>query len=137
MSIKFDISLLKAIVIVPTLVGCVILILYASQYRNINLNEYVIHLRRGRFQREGTGGHVVPIPLIDKVIVVPTGKTGSVVQQITYEEGTIQIETGPPLDYILLPARSNHPLEQYMEGDQVTIIEFVNDVCVVESESFN
>lgn len=137
MSIKFDISMLKAIVLIPTLVGCFILILYASQYRKFNLNEYVIHLRRGRFQREGTGGYAVPIPLIDRVIVIPTGKTGSVVQQITYEEGTIQIETGPPLNYILLPARSDHPLEGFLEGDQVTIIEFVDDICVVEAESVN
>ena len=45
---------------------------YVSRYRKYKTNEYVIHFRRGKIKRAGTGGTVVLWPIFDEVIVIPT-----------------------------------------------------------------
>lgn len=48
------------------------IIFYVSRYRKYKTNEYVIHFRRGKVKRAGTGGTVVLWPVFDEVIVIPT-----------------------------------------------------------------
>ncbi|MHA1974208.1 MAG: SPFH domain-containing protein [Candidatus Hodarchaeales archaeon] len=45
---------------------------YVSRYRKYKTNEYVIHFRRGKVKRAGTGGTVFLWPIFDEVIVIPT-----------------------------------------------------------------
>jgi len=45
---------------------------FVSRYRKFKTNEYVIHFRRGKVKRAGTGGTVVLWPIFDEVIVIPT-----------------------------------------------------------------
>ena len=45
---------------------------FVSRYRKYKTNEYVIHFRRGKVKRAGTGGTVVLWPIFDEVIVIPT-----------------------------------------------------------------
>ena len=45
---------------------------FISRYRKYKTNEYVIHFRRGKVKRAGTGGTVVLWPIFDEVIVIPT-----------------------------------------------------------------
>ena len=45
---------------------------FVSRYRKYKTNEYVIHFRRGKVKRAGTGGTVVLWPVFDEVIVIPT-----------------------------------------------------------------
>ncbi|MFX0085677.1 MAG: SPFH domain-containing protein [Candidatus Hodarchaeota archaeon] len=45
---------------------------YVSRYRKYKTNEYVIHFRRGKIKRAGTGGTVVLWPVFDEVVVIPT-----------------------------------------------------------------
>ena len=47
-------------------------IFFVSRYRKYKTNEYVIHFRRGKVKRAGTGGTVVLWPIFDEVIVIPT-----------------------------------------------------------------
>jgi regulator of protease activity HflC (stomatin/prohibitin superfamily) len=58
-------------------VGVFILILmfilfFVSRYRKYKTNEYVIHFRRGKVKRAGTGGTVILLPILDEVVVIPT-----------------------------------------------------------------
>ncbi len=48
------------------------LLFYISRYRKYKTNEYVIHFRRGKVKRAGTGGTVILWPVFDEVIVIPT-----------------------------------------------------------------
>ncbi|MFX0173337.1 MAG: SPFH domain-containing protein [Candidatus Hodarchaeota archaeon] len=48
------------------------ILFYVSRYRKYKTNEYVIHFRRGKVKRAGTGGTVVLWPIFDEVIVIPT-----------------------------------------------------------------
>ncbi len=45
---------------------------FISRYRKYKTNEYVIHFRRGKVKRAGTGGTVVLWPIFDEIIVIPT-----------------------------------------------------------------
>ena len=45
---------------------------FVSRYRKYKTNEYVIHFRRGKVKRAGTGGTVVLWPIFDEIIVIPT-----------------------------------------------------------------
>lgn len=47
-------------------------IFFVSRYRKYKTNEYVIHFRRGKVKRAGTGGTVVLWPVFDEVVVIPT-----------------------------------------------------------------
>jgi len=48
------------------------IIFFVSRYRKYKTNEYVIHFRRGKVKRAGTGGTVVLWPIFDEVVVIPT-----------------------------------------------------------------
>jgi regulator of protease activity HflC (stomatin/prohibitin superfamily) len=48
------------------------ILFYVSRYRKYKTNEYVIHFRRGKIKRAGTGGTVVLWPIFDEVVVIPT-----------------------------------------------------------------
>ena len=48
------------------------ILFFVSRYRKYKTNEYVIHFRRGKVKRAGTGGTVVLWPIFDEVIVIPT-----------------------------------------------------------------
>ena len=58
------------ILIVVTIV--LIALFFASRYRKFKTNEYVIFLRGGKVKSAGRGGHVIKLPLIDEIIVIPT-----------------------------------------------------------------
>lgn len=45
---------------------------YISRFKKFKTNEYVIHFRRGRVKRAGTGGVVILWPVLDEVVVIPT-----------------------------------------------------------------
>ncbi|NHJ02438.1 MAG: hypothetical protein EAX86_09910 [Candidatus Heimdallarchaeota archaeon] len=64
-------SLWLAFVLVFVLV-LMFIIFYVSRYRKYKTNEYVIHFRRGKIKRAGTGGTVILWPIFDEVIVIPT-----------------------------------------------------------------
>ena len=49
-----------------------LIMFYVSRYRKYKTNEFVIHFRRGKIKRAGTGGTVVLWPIFDEVIVIPT-----------------------------------------------------------------
>ncbi|MHA1475040.1 MAG: SPFH domain-containing protein [Promethearchaeota archaeon] len=49
-----------------------IALFFASRYRKFKTNEYVIFLRGGKVKSAGRGGHVIKLPLIDEIIVIPT-----------------------------------------------------------------
>ncbi|MHA1561948.1 MAG: SPFH domain-containing protein, partial [Promethearchaeota archaeon] len=57
-------------IIVVTIV--LIALFFASRYRKFKTNEYVIFLRGGKVKSAGRGGHVIKLPLIDEIIVIPT-----------------------------------------------------------------
>ena len=48
------------------------ILFFVSRYRKYKTNEYVIHFRRGKVKRAGTGGTVILWPVFDEVIVIPT-----------------------------------------------------------------
>jgi regulator of protease activity HflC (stomatin/prohibitin superfamily) len=58
------------IILVVTIV--LIALFFASRYRKFKTNEYVIFLRGGKVKSAGRGGHVIKLPLIDEIIVIPT-----------------------------------------------------------------
>ncbi len=58
------------IIIVVTIV--LIALFFANRYRKFKTNEYVIFLRGGKVKSAGRGGHVIKLPLIDEIIVIPT-----------------------------------------------------------------
>ncbi len=64
-------SLWFAFVLIFVLV-LMFVIFYVSRYRKYKTNEYVIHFRRGKVKRAGTGGTVILWPIFDEVIVIPT-----------------------------------------------------------------
>lgn len=47
-------------------------IFYISRFKKFKTNEYVIHFRRGKIKRAGTGGTVILWPVFDEVVVIPT-----------------------------------------------------------------
>ncbi|MFX0015446.1 MAG: SPFH domain-containing protein [Promethearchaeota archaeon] len=49
-----------------------IIIFYVSRFKKFKTNEYVIHFRRGKVKRAGTGGTVILWPVFDEVVVIPT-----------------------------------------------------------------
>ncbi len=49
-----------------------LIMFYVSRYRKYKTNEFVIHFRRGKIKRAGTGGTVVLWPIFDEVVVIPT-----------------------------------------------------------------
>lgn len=53
-------------------IGLLFIIFYMSRFHKFKTNEYVIHFRRGRVKRAGTGGTVFLLPVFDEVIVIPT-----------------------------------------------------------------
>ncbi|MHA2225761.1 MAG: SPFH domain-containing protein [Candidatus Hodarchaeales archaeon] len=48
------------------------IIFYISRFKKFKTNEYVIHFRRGKVKRSGTGGTVILWPVFDEVVVIPT-----------------------------------------------------------------
>lgn len=48
------------------------IIFYLSRFKKFKTNEYVIHFRRGKIKRAGTGGTVILWPVFDEVVVIPT-----------------------------------------------------------------
>ncbi|MHA1966686.1 MAG: SPFH domain-containing protein [Candidatus Hodarchaeales archaeon] len=66
------IPLLPYFFILIFVVFLLLIMFYVSRYRKYKTNEYVIHFRRGKIKRAGTGGTVVLWPIFDEVIVIPT-----------------------------------------------------------------
>lgn len=60
------------LVIVIVLSIVMVALFFASRYRKFKTNEYVIFLRGGKVKSAGRGGHVIKLPLIDEIIVIPT-----------------------------------------------------------------
>ena len=60
------------IVIIIVLSIVLVALFFASRYRKFKTNEYVIFLRGGKVKSAGRGGHVIQLPLIDEIIVIPT-----------------------------------------------------------------
>lgn len=66
------ISLIAPLFILFFFVFLLLVMFYVSRYRKYKTNEFVIHFRRGKIKRAGTGGTVVLWPIFDEVIVIPT-----------------------------------------------------------------
>jgi len=60
------------VVIIVVLSIVLVAVFFASRYRKFKTNEYVIFLRGGKIKSAGRGGHVIKLPLIDEIIVIPT-----------------------------------------------------------------
>ena len=63
--------------IIGSIVGAVVIfiifiIFYAARFNKFKTNEYVIHFRRGKVKRAGTGGTAWLMPLLDEIVVIPT-----------------------------------------------------------------
>jgi len=132
MTLGLDWNLFKGILVLLTLISTLFLLLFSSKYQRFNLDEFVIHLRYGRIWREGTGGHAVLMPFIDKIITIPLGKLGTIVEQTNFHGGTILVDTSHPLDEVLLSSRTRRLNDEYVKGVPIEIVEFEDDICVVE-----
>ena len=60
------------VIVLAFVIFFLFIIFFVSRYRKYKTNEYVIHFRRGKIKRAGTGGTVVLWPVFDEVIVIPT-----------------------------------------------------------------
>jgi regulator of protease activity HflC (stomatin/prohibitin superfamily) len=65
-------DLIAPLFVIFFVVFLLLVLFYVSRYRKYKTNEYVIHFRRGKIKRAGTGGTVVLWPIFDEVIVIPT-----------------------------------------------------------------
>ncbi|MHA2094810.1 MAG: SPFH domain-containing protein, partial [Candidatus Hodarchaeales archaeon] len=68
-------AILDNLWLIVVLVGVIFFLFvmyYVSRYHKYKTNEYVIHFRRGKIKRAGTGGTVVKWPVLDEIIVIPT-----------------------------------------------------------------
>ncbi|UCE14516.1 MAG: hypothetical protein JSV04_04890 [Candidatus Heimdallarchaeota archaeon] len=72
-------SLIDAIVpsigiifVIGFIIFLLIIIFYVSRFKKFKTNEYVIHFRRGKVKRAGTGGTVILWPVFDEVVIIPT-----------------------------------------------------------------
>lgn len=70
--------------------------------------------------------------IVDKAKIV--GKIAIVVHRTSFRGGSIRVEIGPPLGTILLPARTLKPIDEYLNGERVSIVEFDGNICVVEAQ---
>ncbi|MCJ2534196.1 MAG: hypothetical protein LN364_03060 [Candidatus Thermoplasmatota archaeon] len=66
------IPLIPFVVVILFVALLLLVLFYVSRYRKYKTNEYVIHFRRGKIKRAGTGGTVVLWPIFDEVVVIPT-----------------------------------------------------------------
>ncbi|MHA2054671.1 MAG: SPFH domain-containing protein [Candidatus Hodarchaeales archaeon] len=95
---------------------------FVSRYRKYKTNEYVIHFRRGKVKRAGTGGTVVLWPVFDEVIVIPTTVQQTLLEArekvVSYEYQDVALTafvywrvTNPEVSYSKVswnPARSDY-----------------------------
>ncbi len=95
---------------------------FVSRYRKYKTNEYVIHFRRGKVKRAGTGGTVVLWPIFDEVIVIPTTVQQTLLEArekvVSYEYQDVALTafvywrvTNPEISYSKVswnPARSDY-----------------------------
>ncbi len=65
-------NLIAPLFVLFFVVFLLLVMFYISRYRKYKTNEYVIHFRRGKIKRAGTGGTVVLWPIFDEVVVIPT-----------------------------------------------------------------
>jgi regulator of protease activity HflC (stomatin/prohibitin superfamily) len=98
------------------------IIFFVSRYRKYKTNEYVIHFRRGKVKRAGTGGTVVLWPVFDEVIVIPTTVQQTLLEArekvVSYEYQDVALTafvywrvTNPEVSYSKVswnPARSDY-----------------------------
>ncbi|MHA1512803.1 MAG: SPFH domain-containing protein [Candidatus Hodarchaeales archaeon] len=69
---NFFIDNLAIGIVLLSVIVVLFIIFFVSRYRKYKTNEYVIHFRRGKVKRAGTGGTVVLWPVFDEVVVIPT-----------------------------------------------------------------
>ncbi len=65
-------DILPYLIVLVFVIFLLLVMFYLSRFRKYKTNEYVIHFRRGKIKRAGTGGTVVLWPVFDEVIVIPT-----------------------------------------------------------------
>ena len=97
-------------------------IFYVSRYNKYKTNEYVIHFRRGKIKRAGTGGTVIKWPVFDEIIVIPTTVQQTLLEArekvVSYEYQDVALTafvywrvTNPELSYSKVswnPSRSDY-----------------------------
>ncbi|MFX1284899.1 MAG: SPFH domain-containing protein [Promethearchaeota archaeon] len=66
------IYLIGPIFVIGFIIFLLIIIFYVSRFKKFKTNEYVIHFRRGKVKRAGTGGTVILWPIFDEIVVIPT-----------------------------------------------------------------
>jgi regulator of protease activity HflC (stomatin/prohibitin superfamily) len=69
---NFFIDNLAIGIVLLSVIFVLFIIFFVSRYRKYKTNEYVIHFRRGKVKRAGTGGTVILWPVFDEVVVIPT-----------------------------------------------------------------
>jgi regulator of protease activity HflC (stomatin/prohibitin superfamily) len=69
---NFFIDNLAIGIVLLSVIVVLFIIFFVSRYRKYKTNEYVIHFRRGKVKRAGTGGTVILWPVFDEVVVIPT-----------------------------------------------------------------
>jgi regulator of protease activity HflC (stomatin/prohibitin superfamily) len=110
------------IIVLVVVIFFLFIIFFVSRYRKYKTNEYVIHFRRGKVRRAGTGGTVVLWPVFDEVIVIPTTVQQTLLEArekvVSYEYQDVALTafvywrvTNPEVSYSKVswnPARSDY-----------------------------
>ena len=110
------------VIVLAFVIFFLFIIFFVSRYRKYKTNEYVIHFRRGKIKRAGTGGTVVLWPVFDEVIVIPTTVQQTLLEArekvVSYEYQDVALTafvywrvTNPEVSYSKVswnPARSDY-----------------------------
>ncbi len=110
------------VIVLAFVIFFLFILFFVSRYRKYKTNEYVIHFRRGKVKRAGTGGTVVLWPVFDEVIIIPTTVQQTLLEArekvVSYEYQDVALTafvywrvTNPEISYSKVswnPARSDY-----------------------------
>ncbi len=65
-------QIITLIAVVIVALVALLIIFYLRAFQKFKSNEYVIHFRRGKVIRSGSGGSIIKLPIFDEVVVIPT-----------------------------------------------------------------
>ena len=120
--IALILELIPYMIIIAVVLFILFALFYVSRFKKFKTNEYVIHFRRGKVKRAGTGGTVIVWPIFDEVVVIPTTVQQSLLEArekvISYEYQDVALTaflywrvTNPEISFSKVswnPARSDY-----------------------------
>ena len=121
-TVNLLIGLIPYIIVIAVVLFILFALFYVSRFKKFKTNEYVIHFRRGKVKRAGTGGTVIVWPIFDEVVVIPTTVQQSLLEArekvISYEYQDVALTaflywrvTNPEISFSKVswnPARSDY-----------------------------